>query len=179
MTKEQIYEAVCDMAEDAGISPDELIGLLLAENEAMFEKGFGELNGEALNYVKGARAEKASMRENKRKAEKETVLANEVKRFRELFPDVDAGSIPESVWADMEKGIPLSYAYAFYALTGESNEAYAQSVNERNSHSAPPAVTESADEGEISMDEVEGMSASAVKKNYPRILRSISKWKLK
>lgn len=178
MTKDQIYNAVCDMAEDAGVSPDELISSLLAENEAMFEKSLGELNDSASSYVKAARAEKAAMRENKRQAEKDSALSEDIKQFRTLFPEVDVNSIPESVWADMEKGIPLTYAYAFYALTGESNNAYAESVNDRNNRAALPSVSEGADEGELSMDEVSNMSTAAVKKNFPKILRSISKWKL-
>lgn len=178
MTKEQIYNAVCDMAEDAGVSPEELISALLSENETAFEKSLGELNDAAASYVKAARAEKAAQRESRRKAERESALADDIKRFCAVFPKVGSDSIPDSVWADMEKGIPLPYAYALYVLAGEKGDAYAEEVNERNCRSALPAVDEGADEGELSMDEVEGMSPSAVKKNFPRILRSISKWKL-
>lgn len=178
MTKEQIYNAVCDMAEDAGISPEELITALINENEAMFEKNLGELNDSAASYIKTARAEKAAMRENRRKEEKDSVLAEDIKQFRALFPNVDAGDIPDSVWADMEKGIPLAHAYALYALAGEQDNAYAMTVNDRNDRAALPAVSEGADEGELSMDEVSNMSTAAVKKNFPKILRSISKWKL-
>lgn len=178
MTKEQIYNAICDLAEDASVSPDELVNALIAENEANFEKSLGELNGAASELVKSAREQKATTRENNRKAEAENALSEEIKRFRELFPNVAASDIPDCVWEDMEKGIPLPYAYSLYTLTGESNNAYAATVNERNSRAAVPPITEGADEGELSMDEVENMSAAAVKKNFPRILRSISKWKL-
>lgn len=179
MTKDQIYNAVCDMAEDAGLSPEELINALITENEAMFEKSLGELNDTASDYIKAARAEKAALRENSRKAEAEGALQEEIKRFRQLFPNVSADAIPESVWADMEKGIPLTYAYALHSLVGENSNAYANTVNDRNSRAAVPPITEGADEGELSMDEVENMSTAAVKKNFPRILRSISKWNLK
>lgn len=178
MTKEQIYNAVCDMAEDAGISPDELINALLNENEAIFEKSLGELSDSALSLVKAARTERADARQMRRDAEKDGELAESVKQFRTLFPNVEAEAIPQSVWGDMEKGIPLAYAYAFFVLNGESNGSYADEINERNSRTALPAVAEGTEDGELSMEEVGNMSAASVKKNFPRILRSISKWKL-
>lgn len=178
MTKEQIYNAVCDMAEDAGVSPDELISALLSENEAVFEKSLGDLNESALGFVKAARAEKSAARQTRREEEKDMELSESVKRFRKLFPAVEADTIPQSVWEDMERGIPLEYAYAFFVLNGESDNSYANEVNERNGKTALPAVAEGADEGELSMEEVGNMSAASVKKNFPRIMRSISKWKL-
>lgn len=179
MTKEQIYNAVCDMAEDASVSPEQLIEALLSENEDLFEKGLGELSDEARDYVKKARSEKAATRESKRKSDRESRLSEDIRRFRTLFPEVKAEDIPECVWADMEGGIPLPYAYALYVLAGDGDRAYAETVNERNGKKAPPPVTEGADEGEISMEEVANMSSAAVKKNFPKILRSIAKWKLR
>ncbi len=178
MTKEQIYNAISDMAEDAGISTESLISALMNENEAIFERSLGDLNDAATHYVRAARAEKAARRESERQAERDNALSAEIKRFCTVFPGVDAESIPESVWADVERGIPLAYAYALFAAENSGGNAYAEEVNERNSKYAVPAFVEGADEGEISMDEVDGMSASAVKKNFPRILRSISKWKI-
>lgn len=179
MTKEQIYNAVCDMAEDASVSPEQLIASLLSENEDLFEKSLGTLSDTARDYVKKARAEKAATREGRRKSERESRLSEDIKRFRTLFPDVKAENIPECVWADVESGIPLPHAYALYVLAGDGNRAYAEAVNDRNGKKAPPPVTEGADEGEFSMEEVANMSSAAVKKNFPKILRSIAKWKLR
>lgn len=178
MTKEQIYNAICDIAEDVGISPEELIAALEEQNSALFEQKLGGLPSEAANYVKAARGEKSAARAERRKAEKEGVLSEDVKQFRALFPDVAAEDIPETVWADMEKGIPLAYAYALYSLTEGKNSIYAEGVNKRNNQVSPPPMGEGTDEGELSMEEVEAMSPKAIKNNFSRILRSIGKWKL-
>jgi len=178
MTKEQIYNTICDIAEDLGTSPEELVGALAEQNNAMFEQSMGGLPEEAASYVKNAKSEKAAARTERRKAQKESELTEEIKLFRSLFPDVAAEDIPESVWADMEKGIPLCYAYAFAVLNGGRQQEYAKGINDRNLKDAPPPVGESTEEGEISMEEVEAMSPKAVKNNFGRILRSIGKWKL-
>lgn len=178
MTKEQIYNAICDIAEDAGVSPEELIAALEEQNGVLLEQKLGTLPAEAADYIKAAKNEKNAARAERRKAEKEGVLAEEVKQFRTLFPDVAAEDIPETVWADMEKGIPLAYSYAFYALTEGKNSAYAGDVNRRNTEVSPPPMGEGTDEGELSMEEVEAMSPRAIKNNFSRILRSIGKWKL-
>lgn len=178
MTKEQIYNAICDIAEDAGSTPEELIKALEEQNNAMFEESMGTLPEEAASYIKAAKGEKSTARNERRKAEKEKELSEQIKQFRSLFPDVAAEDIPESVWADMEKGIPLPHAYAFAMLNGGKEKDYAEGVNARNTKGAPPPVGESGEDGEISMEEVEAMSPKAVKKNFGRILRSIGKWKL-
>ena len=178
MTKEQIYNAICDVAEDAGVSPEELVAALEEQNSALFEQSLGGMPTEAAEYVKAARGEKSAARAERRRVEKDSVLSEDVKQFRRLFPDVAAEDIPENVWADMEKGIPLVYAYAFYTLTDGKTNTYADGVNARNTEASPPPVGESADEGELSMEEVEAMSPKAVKRNFARVLRSIGKWKL-
>ena len=178
MTKDEIYNAVCDMAEDAGVDPGELIGALRQQNEELFEKSFQGLSAPAESYLKSARDGRKAAREKQRKSEREGLLAEDVKRFRRLFPKIGAESIPESVWKDMQRGIPLPYAYALYAVTGEDDSSYAESVNARNSGQAAPAVCEGDENGEISQEEVESMSPSAVKKNFPRILKSLGKWKI-
>lgn len=178
MTKEQIYNAICDVAEEAGVSPEELVAALEEQNRTLFEQKLGGMPTEAAEYIKTARNEKSAARAERRKTEKEGALTEEVKTFRRLFPDVTAEDIPETVWADMEKGIPLAYAFAYHSLAEGKNGTYADSVNARNTETSPPPVGERADEGEISMEEVEAMSPRAVKSNFSRILRSIGKWKL-
>ena len=86
--------------------------------------------------------------------------------------------IPETVFADMQKGIPLVYAYAYYLAAGDGESRYAEDVNKQNARMAMPPVNEADENGELTMDEVEAMPPAAVKKNYPRILKSIGKWRL-
>ena len=178
MTKEQIYNAICDIAEDVGASPEELVMALEEQNNAIFEQSMGEIPAEAANYIKNAKSEKNAARSERRKAEKENQLAEEIRQFRNLFPDVAAEDIPESVWVDMERGIPLPYAYALVVLSDSKQNDYAKDINDRNTNGAPPPVGESTEDGEISMEEVEAMSPKAIKNNFGRILRSIGKWKL-
>lgn len=178
MTKEQIYNTICDLAEDIGVSTEELVSALVQQGNAKFEEALGAMPADAAEYVKSARAEKLAAREGRRQAEADGQLSEEIQRFRKAFPDVAAEDIPQSVWEDMRNGIPLTYAYAMFLQANGKDTDYADEVNARNSSSATPPVSEGADEGELSMEEVESMSPAAVKSNFPRILRSIGKWKL-
>ncbi len=178
MTKEQSYNIICDIAEDAGVTPDELLAALQSQSNERFAKTVEGLDEESARYVTQARNERLQLRESKRKAESEKSLDGDVRQFRELFPDVSAESIPDTVWADMERGIPLAYAYAYYVLNGNHDTAYAEQVNGKNSEGAIPPVADGETDGDISMAEVEAMSPAAVKKNFPDILRSIAKWRI-
>ena len=177
MTKEQIYNTVCDLAEDIGVSAEELVSALVQQNKAKFEESLSAMPADTAEYVKTARDEKAAAREGRRQAEAEGRLSEEIQKFRKAFPDVAADDIPQSVWEDMSNGIPLTYAYAMFLQTNGKDSDYATAVNDRNSEGATPPVSEGADEGELSIEAVESMSPAAVKSNFPRILRSIGKWK--
>ncbi len=178
MTKEQIYNIFCDIAEDMDVKPEELIIALKCQNDARFDNSLAEMPEETAKYVKNARDDKIRTRESRRKAESEKLLDEDIKVFRRVFPNVKAEDIPENVWADAEKGIPLPYAYAFHVMSEESYNYYADMVNGKNSEGAIPPVEGTDGSGEFSADEVEGMSTAAVKKNFPAILRSITKWKI-
>ncbi len=178
MTKEQSYNILCDIAEDVGVTPDELISALQSQNDERFAKSVAAMPKETAQYVTSARADKQLARENRRKVESEKALDGDIKLFRKLFPEVKAESIPQSVWADTERGIPLAYAYALYVMTAQNDSNYAAEVNGKNSDGAMPPVEGVDGGGEYSMAEVEGMSPSSVKKNFPAILRSLAKWKI-
>ena len=178
MTKEQIYNILQDIADDASVSVEELVDAIVQQSQSHFEKAVSAMPEESANYVRSAKKDRAAAREARRIAEEEKRLGEDVKRFRQLFPDVDATSIPETVWQDMKGGIPLPYAYALYLVSGAGDKGYADRVNARNSEGALPPVNSYPNDGEISMEEVEAMSPEAVKKSFPRILRSMSKWKI-
>ena len=178
MTKDEIYNAVCDIADDAGVEPAALIAALTQQNEDLFGQSLSALPETHSGYVKSARDGRRAERERKRKAESESVLAGDIKRFRELFPEVGADEIPDSVWSDTQNGIPLPYAFALYTVAGGAEKSYADKVNARNGEGAVPPVSDGASDGEISMEEVEAMSPAAVKNNFSRILKSIGKWRI-
>lgn len=178
MTKEQSYNILCDIAEDAGVSIEELLTALQSQSNERFSNSMADMPEQAAQYVKNAREERIRAREIQRKAESEKALDGDIKLFRKLFPDIKAENIPDSVWADTEKGIPLPYAYALFIITEYNMGSYANEVNGKNLEGAMPGVEGTESGGEYSMSEVESMSPAAVKKNFPAILRSISKWKI-
>ncbi len=178
MTKDQSFNILCDIAEDVGVTPEQLITALQSQSDTLFENSVAGLPEQTAQFVKSAREDKRRARADRRRAENEKSLDSDVKLFCKLFPAVKAESIPESVWADTERGIPLPYAYAFYLMTEQSDSAYAEGVNGKNSDGAIPPVEGVDGGGEFSMNEVEGMSPATVKKNFPAILRSIAKWKI-
>ncbi|MBQ3196243.1 MAG: hypothetical protein IJB65_07250 [Clostridia bacterium] len=178
MTKEQIYEIIEDMAADANTSVEGFIKTLMNEKDAFFAKKSAAMPKETAEFLAAARKEALEGRAAKRKEAKKARLAEDIKRFKELFPDVKSDGIPEEVWNDMTNGIPLPYAYALYLATSQGNKSYADRVNAKNSGAAPPPVIPREEEGELTMEQVEAMSPEAIKKSFPEILRSLRKWKI-
>ncbi|MBE6677441.1 MAG: hypothetical protein E7597_01420 [Ruminococcaceae bacterium] len=178
MTKEQIYEIIEDIAADANTSVEDFLKALVQERAAFFNKKTAAMPKDTAAYVAAARKEALAARTEKRKEAKKAKLKEEIKRFRQLFPNVKSEGIPESVWKDMTNGIPLPYAYALYLAANQEDKSYAESVNAKNSGMAPPPVNADEDEGELTMEQVEAMSPEAIKKSFPKILRSLNKWKI-
>lgn len=178
MIKDSIYYAICDIAEDLGVTAEELVLALKGQNDEMFEKALSSLPEGSAIYVKSARNDRQLARDRHRREEEQARLSRDVKRFRELFPQVEAAGIPDAVWQDMTGGIPLPYAYALYIAAGNGKNEYAKEVNARNGFGALPPVNAHGENDELTMEEVEAMSPEAVKNSFPRILRSIGKWKM-
>ncbi len=178
MTKEQAYNTLCDIAEDSGSTVEELLTALQVQSDSLFEKSISAIPETARGYIKSAHDSRRTARENARGTEEKEKLNAEIKRFRALFPEVGAEDIPDAVWEDMQKGIPLPYSYALYLVTEGNGNAYANGVNERNGSAALPPVNNEEGDGELTMEEVEAMSPDAVKRSFPQILRSLGKWKI-
>lgn len=178
MTKEQIYNIIEDIAADANMDVESFVNSLQKQRNDFFAKKAASMPKDAAAYVNAAREEKTALREAQRKEAQKAKLAEEIKLFRELFPDVKSDTIPESVWKDMGGGIPLPYAYALFTAINQGKQSYAEGVNAKNGGMAPPPVGSNDEEGELTMEQVEAMSPEAVKKSFPRILRSLGKWKI-
>lgn len=102
-------------------------------------------------------------------------FAREGEEFRALYPETDLQNIPDSVWNDVRRGIPLAAAYALaerrhYCTELKANE-YNLTNRMRSSGSLEPTEPEY-----FSPAEVRAMSQSEVRANYQKIMRSMQKW---
>ena len=93
-------------------------------------------------------------------------MGAEIKRFRELFPDVSADTIPDEVWDDVQSGATLSHAYALYLASTNALARYADDVNKRNSSVGAYASSEGSTEPVFTKEQVEKMSNKDIKNNY-------------
>ena len=123
------------------------------------------------------RAEVKSLKEllAKREQEQESAL-RELEEFNRLFPEIAIKQIPDEVWEDMQKGIPLCAAYALYEKKSRMAEVHAFQINQRNaSLSAGKAGLNTSGEY-FTPDEVRAMSQRQVRENYKKIIESMKSW---
>ena len=146
--------------------------------DAFFAKKTAGMPKSTAAYVNAARKEALDARAAKRKEAQKAALAEQIQKFRKVFPDVKSDGIPQEVWDDIKDGIPLPYAYALYLAATQGNKKYAEGINAKNNGMAPPPVNAHDDEGELTMEQVEAMSPEAIKRSFPKILRSLNKWKI-
>lgn len=99
----------------------------------------------------------------------------ECAEFAELFPDTPIDKLPDAVWEDVGRGIPVSAAYALFERRSARAKKVAEEVNRKNRSRSSGALG-SAREGFLSLSEVRAMSPAEVRKNYQRILQSMQKW---
>lgn len=104
-------------------------------------------------------------------------MEEDITLFRELFPEVNAESIPEEVWERVENGESLCASYALYTVKKQKEEERIQTVNEQNAKKAPPKIHHDGKENDyFSPEAVRSMSRSEIKKHYDAILASMEKW---
>ena len=95
--------------------------------------------------------------------------------FRRLYPAVSEAEIPDEVFLEAGKGMPLEAAYALYERRQAMRQKTADAVNRRNA-AGGWGRAEVEDEGFLSPDEVREMSRDEVKKHYARIVESMKHW---
>ena len=105
-----------------------------------------------------------------------TRIDRECEEFRSLYPDVPLSALPDSVWKDTESGIPLAAAYALADRRRIRTEELAAEANLRNKGRSSGSLEGTAPEY-FSADEVRAMSQKEVRRNYQKILRSMSHWR--
>lgn len=125
-----------------------------------------ELRGE-LNRLKATLAARDA---------KNARIDREWQEFQSLYPNVSTDTIPDSVWREVETGIPLAAAYALAERRHAQASAQAKQANAENKQRSAGSL-QGGTEGELSPAEVRAMSPSDVKKNFSRIMRSMQKWR--
>ncbi len=102
-------------------------------------------------------------------------MANESEELYSLYPDADLRSLPDSVWEDVRRGIPLAAAYALAERRRFCTAQKAEASNLRNRRRSAGAL-DPTESDYFSPAEVRSMTAAEVKRNYTNIMRSMQKW---
>ena len=102
-------------------------------------------------------------------------MQTECAEFAELYPKVPLCDLPDTVWADVGRGIPVSAAYALYERRAAYTEKIAAQTNEQNRARSAGALAGGRN-GFLSPAEVRAMSPAEVRKNYQTIMQSMQKW---
>ncbi len=176
INNEEILDRIYDLADSMGMR----INDFMAKLEEDYGEKLPDLDGlptEIAEELIGARANKKEQKRQERLRQSEADAEEEIKKFRELFPDVPAEDIPDEVWLEVENGTTLSAAYALYLISQENLNKYAEDVNDRNSRMGAKAVSDGSTEPVFTKELVEKMSDKDVKSNYKGILNAMKNWK--
>lgn len=122
---------------------------------------------------------KREIEELKRKLEEDARINREKSLFKELFPDVDAGDIPEEVFKNAEKSsLPLAAEYAFYLRRSQLKAAKELKNAAENAGSQCGAVDSYGErENYFTIERIRSMTPAEVGRNYKAVIRSITKIK--
>ena len=126
-------------------------------------------NQELMNEIERLKAELA---QKDAMAER---LAREGEEFHALYPDANMQDLPDSVWQDVGRGIPIAAAYALFERRRYTTEQKALEYNHANARRSSGSLEPTAPDY-YSPAEVRAMSQSEVRANYDKIMRSMQKW---
>ena len=106
----------------------------------------------------------------KERSESESIL------FKELFPDTDKETIPDSVKNEaQEKGIPLVAAYAIYERRRQIAASVADARNKTNAGRSSGPLGKADNFGEaLSIEQIRAMSPTEVRRHYKQIMKTLS-----
>ncbi len=106
----------------------------------------------------------------KERSESESLL------FKELFPDTDKETIPDSVKNEaQEKGIPLVAAYAIYERRRQIAASIADARNKTNAGRSSGPLGKADNFGEaLSIEQIRAMSPTEVRRHYKQIMKTLS-----
>lgn len=102
-------------------------------------------------------------------------LGVECEEFRALYPNTSLSSLPDTVWQDVQKGVPIAAAYALAERRRALTEETAKKINAENQARSSGGLTSTANEY-FSPAEVRSMTPGEVRENYQKIMRSMQNW---
>ncbi len=172
MNRDYILSLIGEMAQAEGLDERDFVEQLYAQRTYEPTDGLPEGIAQELNE---SRKQKSDERY---KAAGDERMKNDIQRFRTVFPDVNAEGIPESVWQSVCEGVPLTAAYALFEKESSLLGAQAKKINESNAAASPSGSERSEAVPFVSIQQLEKMSPSEVKKNYRQIIASMKKWKI-
>ena len=118
----------------------------------------------------------AELNAYKEASERQSLIAEQINEFNELFPEIAVRSVPDEVWESVKKGNTLAAAYSVYERRITEAARKIKLINQRNASTAAGAAGKSAPKEYFSADEVRKMSPAEVRANYAGIRRSMEKW---
>ena len=103
-------------------------------------------------------------------------MLGQLSDFTELFPTVDIGTIPESVWNTVKAGTSLAAAYALYEKRVAVENMRIEKINSLNSLKSAGAAGKNTASEFFTPDDVRKMSQAEVHANFSKIKKSMEKW---
>lgn len=170
MERDYVYSLICELAQQAGLDVRDYADQLYAERSLDYADTLpSEIVDEILESRKNKREEKSKIIEQEK-------LDEDIKLFRELFPNVNADAIPNEVWENVGSGMTLTAAYAIFQRKMDILGEHAENINAELANKAPIGLPENDGDSFVSSGEVENMTPAEIKKNYKKILLSLKKW---
>ena len=99
----------------------------------------------------------------------------EWEEFFALYPDTPLSSVPDGVWEDVKKGVPIAAAFALAKHKQKLALQEADAFNHVNGLRSSGAL-QATEPDYFSPAEVRAMSQSQVRANYQKIMKSMQKW---
>lgn len=107
--------------------------------------------------------------------ERQNRLDAEYTQFASLYPGVPVSSLPDDVWEDVGRGVPIAAAFALSERRRAQKEEQAKLSNQHNSERSPGALSPS-EPDVYSPSEVRAMSPAEVRAHFDKIRRSMVRW---
>lgn len=152
---------------------------LLSPEPALTEEAVGQPTApeEPASELDTLRKEIGLLRaELEQKSAEQERIRSEMGEFQQLFPNKTLGDVPPPVWQQVERGVPLSAAYALYEKKSTADALRADEINRRNAEHSAGRLGQNTAREFYTPDEVRAMSPSEVRENYKTIRESMKKW---
>ena len=179
MLEEAREEPLCESEGNDLQSDEESIGeeVPITQQAPQENESVADAPTEAQSSTDDLLAEITRLREELARRDSMTErFAKEGEEFRSLYPGTDMQTLPDSVWNDVKRGIPLAAAYALAERRRYCTEQKALEYNKENLKRSSGSL-EPTEPDYYSPAEVRAMSQNEVRANYDKIMRSMQKWR--